>query len=454
MTIQEDVVAQAEQAVRKSRPRSRRPVCSTADVVRVRYLPPSATTSALLAGAVTPRFGAARPAATCRSAASPTRACGSRSRWTPSAAPGDPATTPASPLERRAAWSDTGRLHQECELMETFHSLWDAVLARRDERRRRSKLRREIPRLPDSRRAGRAPRDPRQVRHDDRRTSWPAVSSAAVRELPARTLGPGLGRDRPRPCPGTTDRSPLAPGGCRRTSGTRTASRAVERANAGRRATSRSILGGGLVRPPGPSLTVIAVTIHLRPLGRLVGGVVRRRAAARRAAGAVRGDARRPRPEPGVLVAALAVQAVPSASRRRWVCHPGRQVLLLGRWCCSVAATSVANPTVVALIPRIGGEEYANRAYGWWSSIGPAGFLVRGPATAPAALRGEPYGVRSALPGRITKRSYVALRGRRPRLPCGHQARPEVDSAAGPGTAGCRGSGWTGLAVQRRTIRC
>jgi hypothetical protein len=28
--------------------------------------------------------------------------------------------------------------------METFHSLWGAVLARRDERRRRSKLRREI----------------------------------------------------------------------------------------------------------------------------------------------------------------------------------------------------------------------------------------------------------------------------------------------------------------------
>jgi enamine deaminase RidA (YjgF/YER057c/UK114 family) len=64
MTIQEDVVAQAEQAVRNVAAALEKAGCSTADVVRVRYLLPERDDFEPCWPVLRRAFGAARPAAT------------------------------------------------------------------------------------------------------------------------------------------------------------------------------------------------------------------------------------------------------------------------------------------------------------------------------------------------------------------------------------------------------
>lgn len=214
------------------------------------------------------------------------------------------------------------------------------------------------------------------------------------------------------------------------------------RVNAGRRRDLALLLGGGLVSTAGSSLTVIAVTIHLRPLG--PAWVAASFAAELLPvvllapfAGALVDRVRNRE----LLVAALAVQAVAVGVAATLGLSPGRQLLLLGALVLLGAATSVASPTVVALIPRIGGEEYANRAYGWWSSIGQAGFLV-GAATAGVLV--EAVGVRSAL--LVDTASYVVLAVAVTAMRT--QRDPRLDRREGRGADA--GSAWTGLAVLRR----
>jgi MFS family permease len=155
------------------------------------------------------------------------------------------------------------------------------------------------------------------------------------------------------------------------------------------------LLGGGLVSTAGSALTVLAVSIHLRPLGaawvaaafaaELVPVVL-----LAPAAGALVDRVRNRE----LLAAALGVQALAVLAAALLGLAPGRQLLLLAALVVLGAANAVANPVVVALLPRIGGEEYATRAYGWWSSIAQSGFLV---GAASAGVLVEAVGTRGAL---------------------------------------------------------
>src|SRR3954469_14114569 len=136
------------------------------------------------------------------------------------------------------------------------------------------------------------------------------------------------------------------------------------------------LLGGTLASTAGSALSIVAVLIHLRPLGS--GWVAAAFAAEIRPvvllaapAGALVDRVRNRE----LLVGALAVQAG-AVLLATTALAPGRQGWLLAALAVVGAGTSVANPTIQALLPRISGEAGATRAYGWWSAVNQGGFLV------------------------------------------------------------------------------
>src|SRR4051794_1284398 len=202
------------------------------------------------------------------------------------------------------------------------------------------------------------------------------------------------------------------------------------------------LLGGALVSTAGSSLTVVAVLIHLRPLG---SGWVAAAFAAEiipvvllaAPAGALVDRVRNRE----LLVAALAVQAA-AVLLATTALAPGRQGWLLAALAVVGAGTSVASPTIQALLPRISGEQGATRAYGWWSAVNQGGFL------AGAALAGvlvETAGVRGAL--LVDGLSYLVLAGAVALVRTQRHPAREAALAGGERSAG---SAWTGLAVLRR----
>src|SRR3954453_6904048 len=203
------------------------------------------------------------------------------------------------------------------------------------------------------------------------------------------------------------------------------------------------LLGGALVSTAGSSLTVVAVLIHLRPLG---SGWVAAPCAAEiipvvllaAPAGALVDRVRNRE----LLVAALAVQAA-AVLLATTALAPGRQVLLLAALAVVGAGTSVANPTIQALLPRISGEAGATRAYGWWSAVNQGGFLV---GAACAGVLVEAVGIRGALVADglsclVLAAATTLVRTQR------HPSR-EAAEAATPGS-GDHGSVWAGLTVLR-----
>ena len=207
------------------------------------------------------------------------------------------------------------------------------------------------------------------------------------------------------------------------------------------------LLSGALVSTAGSSLTVVAVLIHLRPLG---SGWVAAAFAAEilpvvllaAPAGALVDRVRNRE----LLVAALGVQAA-AILLATTALAPGRQALLLAALAVVGAGTSVANPTIQALLPRISGEDGATRAYGWWSAVTQGGFLA---GAAVAGVLVELAGVRGALV--VDGLSYLVLAAatafvRTQRHPAREAAEAaEAGAEAGPDT----GSVWRGLAVLRR----
>src|SRR5919202_729567 len=98
------------------------------------------------------------------------------------------------------------------------------------------------------------------------------------------------------------------------------------------------LLGGALVSTAGSSLTVVAVLIHLRPLGS------------------------------GWVAAAFAAEIAPVVLLAAAALVPGRQGWLLAALTVVGTGASLVNPTVQALLPGISGEQAATRAFGWWSA--------------------------------------------------------------------------------------
>ncbi len=201
------------------------------------------------------------------------------------------------------------------------------------------------------------------------------------------------------------------------------------------------LLAGALVSTAGSALSIVAVLIHLRPLG---SGWVAAAFAAEivpivllaAPAGALVDRVRNRE----LLVAALAVQAA-AILLATTALVPGRQGFLLAALAVVGAGTSVATPTIQALLPRISGEEGATRAFGWWSAVQQGGFLV---GAAGAGLLVEAVGVRGALIA--DGLSYLVLAGA---IAFVRTQRHPSREAPEAGTAGT-GSAWTGVAVLRR----
>ena len=165
------------------------------------------------------------------------------------------------------------------------------------------------------------------------------------------------------------------------------------------------LLGGAAVSTIGGSLTLLAVMVHLRPLGAgwiaasmaaelvpivllapLVGRLVDRL------------------PNRELLLGALGLQAVSVLLAALTGLGDGSAGILLLALAGVGVGTAVANPTVAALLPRVTGEEGATRAYGWYSAITQAGFLV---GFAVAGVLVEATSVRTAL--LVDAASYLVL---------------------------------------------
>lgn len=155
------------------------------------------------------------------------------------------------------------------------------------------------------------------------------------------------------------------------------------------------LLAGAGVSTVGGSLTLLAVMVHLEPAGEgwvaaamaaelvpiallapLVGRLVDRL------------------PNRALLLGAVVLQGLAVVAGALGGLGPRGAPVLVGSLVLLGVGTAVANPTVAALLPRVTGEENATRAYGWFSAISQAGFLL---GFAVAGVLVELTSVRTAL---------------------------------------------------------
>lgn len=155
------------------------------------------------------------------------------------------------------------------------------------------------------------------------------------------------------------------------------------------------LLGGAAISTVGGSLSLLAVLVHLEPAG--AGWVAAALAAelvpivllapvVGRLVDRVRNRE--------LLVAAVLVQGLGILLAALAGLTPGREAVLVGGLVLVGLGTALANPTIAALLPHVTGEENATRAYGWFSAISQAGFLV---GFALAGVLVELTSVRTAL---------------------------------------------------------
>lgn len=155
------------------------------------------------------------------------------------------------------------------------------------------------------------------------------------------------------------------------------------------------LLGGTAVSTIGASLTLLAVTIHLRPAG---AGWIAAVMAAELVpfvllAPAVGHLVDRVRNRE-LLIVAILLQAAGVLVAAFGGLADGRQLVLVGALALVGVGSAVVSPTVASLLPRVTGEDGATRAYGWYSAIQQAGFLV---GFALAGVLVEATSVRTAL---------------------------------------------------------
>ena len=191
------------------------------------------------------------------------------------------------------------------------------------------------------------------------------------------------------------------------------------------------LLGGAAVSTVGGSLTLLAVLIHLKPAGSawvaaalagelvpivvlapLVGRLVDRL------------------PNRGLLLGAIVLQGGAVLVAATGLAAPA---VVIGALVLLGVGTAVANPTIAALLPHVAGEEGSTRAYGWYSAITQAGFLV---GFAVAGILVEATSVRTAR--LLDAATYAALA--LAILALRTQRRP------GPAESGAWASVWAGFA--------
>lgn len=215
------------------------------------------------------------------------------------------------------------------------------------------------------------------------------------------------------------------------------------------------LLGSAAVSSGGSSLTLLAVLVHLRPLG--PGWVAAAQAAQLLpvvALAPVTGpwvDRVRSRP---LLLGSLLLQAGAVLLAATAGLGPGLAGVLLVALALVGAGSAVTGPTVAALVPHVAGEEGATRAYGWYSSLMQAGFLagfaVAGVLVAATSVRtalvldAASYAVMAAATAALrTQRVPSALVPSRPAPSGSEPSGPEL-----PGRTG-RWSGFVRLHTDR-----
>jgi len=155
------------------------------------------------------------------------------------------------------------------------------------------------------------------------------------------------------------------------------------------------LLAGAAVSTIGTSLTLLAVAIHLRPLGPVwVAVAMAAELVPMVLLAPLTGRLIDRVPNRGLLLAAIALQGGPILVAALTGLAPGRAWVLVASLAAVGVGSSVAAPTIAALLPHVSGEEGATRAYGWYSAISQMGFLV---GFAASGLLVEATSVRTAL---------------------------------------------------------
>jgi len=143
------------------------------------------------------------------------------------------------------------------------------------------------------------------------------------------------------------------------------------------------LIGGATVSAVGSALTLLAVILHLRPLGPAwIAGAMAAELVPTVLLAATSGlvvDRVRNRE---LLLGALLLDAGAIGLAAAVGVRPGMQWVLLVSLALVGASATVAGPVVAALLPRIVGEDGATRAYSWFSvgtqAGGLAGFALAG----------------------------------------------------------------------------
>jgi len=155
------------------------------------------------------------------------------------------------------------------------------------------------------------------------------------------------------------------------------------------------LLGGATVSTIGSSVTLIAVLLHVRPLGPLwVALVLAASLLPFVVLSPVSGLLADRLPNRQLLATTLSLEAVAILAVTWFGLGEGQEVVLVVGLVLAGCAAAITNPTVSALIPAISGEAGATRAYGYAASLNQGGLL------AGAALAGvlvHTLGTRGAL---------------------------------------------------------
>ncbi|HEY3438754.1 MAG TPA: MFS transporter [Actinotalea sp.] len=137
------------------------------------------------------------------------------------------------------------------------------------------------------------------------------------------------------------------------------------------------LLGGAAVSTIGSSLSLLAVMVFLEPDGALwVASAMGAELVPMVLLAPLAGRLVDRLPNRQLLVGSLLLQAAALVVGALVGLRPGNGVVLLAAVAMLGVGGAVANPTIAALLPHLTGEEHATKAYGWYSAITQAGFLV------------------------------------------------------------------------------
>jgi hypothetical protein len=137
------------------------------------------------------------------------------------------------------------------------------------------------------------------------------------------------------------------------------------------------LVGGATISAVGSSLTLLAVALHLRPLGAgWVSAAMAAEVVPVIALAPLAGRLVDRLPNRQLLVTSLLLQATAVALAAALGLGPGRAGVLVAALVLLGAGSTLTVPTVSSLAPHVAGEERSTALYGWLAACGQAGFLA------------------------------------------------------------------------------